>query len=240
MTAARARPTRQNAAARLKLALVRHRQVKDPSLDHRNHAPRLVELRAWQQARLAETYDDLRRQPGFRRAAEFFLNDLYGPQDFTQRDRDVERIYPIMVRLLPAPVLETVARAVDLDTISHELDLRLAAALPAAGTLDRGTYARAYSQTASMAERRHQLALLLALGRELSTIVRRPLIAELLRLCRWPAQLAGLGDLQSFLERGFGAFKALTDARHFLRTISLRERRFMHEMRRRAAQTGAE
>jgi len=51
----------------------------------------LPNLRSWQAARLATTYEDLRKDNRCGGAAEFFLNERYGPQDFTRRDRDFRR-----------------------------------------------------------------------------------------------------------------------------------------------------
>ncbi len=45
-----------------------------------------------------------------------------------------------------------------------------------------------------------------------------------LRLMRGPAQAAGLGDLQRFLEAGFEAFGAMKGAQAFLGWIGERER----------------
>jgi hypothetical protein len=170
----------------------------------------------------------LRVEASMRPACDFFLNELYGDEDFSQRDHDVERIFPIMVRLLPAQVLETVARAVELNALSHELDLAMLAALPPTiGEVSTEDYTAAYRQTAESGARRYQLALILALGRELARVVRIPMMYKLLQMCRWPAKLAGLGALQSFLERGFSAFVTLNGARYFLGQIRAREKSFM-------------
>ncbi len=48
-------------------------------------APAMKLLNAWQAERLARTYADLRVDPRYKPATEFFLSDLYGPKDFTER-----------------------------------------------------------------------------------------------------------------------------------------------------------
>ena len=48
-------------------------------------------------------------------------------------------------------------------------------------------------------------------------------VAKLLRAARLPAQLAGLSELQKFLERGFTAFAAVGGADCFLAGIAERE-----------------
>jgi hypothetical protein len=45
----------------------------------------------------------------------------------------------------------------------------------------------------------------------------------LLKAARLPAQLAGLSELQAFLERGFRAFDALGGAEEFLSRVAARE-----------------
>lgn len=221
-------PNKADAKARLRAMLERLKQVKtDPAVQ----PPMLGPLQTWQQQRLAGDYAQLRSLQRFAAACTFFIEDLYGPQDFSQRDADIERIFPIMVRLLPPAVLGTVAQAVELDALSHELDQLTARALPADQPISLHSYAQAYCSATTTAQREHQLLLLLRLGRELDRLVRKPLLWDLLRMCRWPARMAGLSALQSFLERGFDAFRKLGGANAFLLHIVRRERRFMEELR---------
>ena len=96
---------------------------------------RLAELKAWQAQRLARTYADLVGQPRYAAATRFFLEDLYGPKDFSARDGELLRIVPVMERLLPDSALETAALAIELEALSERLDHALARALPP-GPLD--------------------------------------------------------------------------------------------------------
>lgn len=89
----------------------------------------VLALKAWQAARLARTYTDLLASPRYHDAAQFFLEQLYGARDFSQRDADVERILPKMTRLLPEAALTMIAGAVELDERSESLDTKTAAAL---------------------------------------------------------------------------------------------------------------
>lgn len=224
------RALKDAAKLHLREQLHRVRLSKNP-LNPANQEPRLKTLQAWQQQRLADGYGDLRAQPRFRAACNFFINDLYGPQDFSQRDADVERIYPIMCRLLPAAVLDTVALAVELDALSHELDAATAQWLEEGQPVTLERYRAAYVAATTVEQRRHQIVLLLVLGRELDRLVKKPMLWDLLRMCRWPARMAGLSALQSFLERGFDAFRQLKGAGPFLRTIAAREKRFAQALR---------
>jgi hypothetical protein len=185
-------------------------------------AGRLKELRAWQAARLARTYDDLLRDPSCQAAVEFFLTDLYGPQDFAQRDADLTRAWERLKRGLPAAALEVVAPALELQVLSAELDQAMVARLGDKAVTEP-SYAEAYRAVGRSDARRRQIDLVVSIGNDLQRLVKFPLIGLALRAARIPAHLAGFGVLQNFLERGFAAFRQLGDARMLLDAIRERE-----------------
>ena len=88
-----------------------------------NADPQLAEdrlrLRAWQAERLAATYRDLLDSARYHDAARFFLSDLYGPKDFSERDHELERILPTLSATLPASGIRTVALAIEVDALSE-------------------------------------------------------------------------------------------------------------------------
>ena len=184
--------------------------------------PRLKELKRWQSARLEETYADLAAEPRYREATSFFLDDLYGPKDFSGRDQAMLRIVPVMRRLLPATAVETAALAIELEALSEDLDHRLAAALPE-GPIDAESYAQAYRASSTRAERERQVELIVAVGTRLDALVRKPFVFSMLKLMRQPSRVAGLSDLQDFLERGFESFREMGGAKPFLATVRERE-----------------
>jgi hypothetical protein len=79
-------------------------------------------LRTWQAARLAETHADLLASSRHGVAAAFFLSELYGPKDLSERDAEVEKILPLMTSMLPVSGLRTLLLAVEVDAISERLD----------------------------------------------------------------------------------------------------------------------
>ena len=187
---------------------------------------RLHAVKRWQTERLVRTYADLRANPRYREATDFFVEDLYGPKDFSARDAALLRIVPVMVRVLPAKAVEAAAISVEVEALSEALDHRLAAALPALPVTEEA-YAAAYRESASPAERTRQIRLLVDAGARLDELVTWPFVFRTLKLMRAPARLAGLSDLQDFLERGFHAFSAMGGAGEFLRTIEERETRIL-------------
>ena len=197
-------------------------------------APTISLLNAWQSERLARTYADLRADPRYRPATEFFLNDLYGPKDFTGRDESVEKLYPYAIKVLSDHALQTIAQAMELNVMTHELDHRLAQVLvdqmAVSGRITEADYCEAYRRCDNYAGRKHQIELIRELGEELDAVVAKPMIYAALRLARRPAQLAGLHELQDFLERGFSAYRHMKGAKEFLDTIEARETRILERI----------
>lgn len=184
---------------------------------------RLHEVKEFQSARLRATYADIASLPRYRIATSFFLDDLYGPKDFSSRDAEMMRIVPVMSRVLPDSAVETAALAIELEALSESLDQRLTVALPA-GPIGGDGYGRAYRKSSTPDERERQIALIEAVGERLDALVRKPFVYGTLKLMRKPAHMAGLSDLQDFLERGFASFREMKGADHFLALIGERER----------------
>lgn len=179
-------------------------------------------LKQYQSARLAHSHADLLAAANTHHAALFFLEELYGSADLSQRDADLERIVPTMQRILPLHALQAITEAVVLDALSERLDTTMARALGA--RFAEREYIDAYRGVTSHADRDSQLNLVKALGDSLCELVRVPFLAATLGVMRGPARLAGLGDLQRFLERGFTTFKQMKRPGEFVATIVGRER----------------
>jgi hypothetical protein len=201
--------------------LVRLRELRGREAQGQTPA-RLVDLKAWQARRLATTYADLAADPRYAKATAFFLGDLYGAKDFSGRDEAMLRIYPLMVRTMPRGAVESAALAIEVDALSEDLDRRMARVL-AAGPLSEANYAQAYREAGTRAERERQIELIGEVGRRLDVLVVKPMVYTTLKLMRGPARLAGLQDLQTFLEHGFEAFKHMGGATEFLAIIQGRE-----------------
>lgn len=185
-------------------------------------------LKKYQSARLAQTHADFLAQTDTRDAALFFLTELYGVQDASARDVDLERIIPTLKRILPVHALQTITQAVTLDAMSEQLDTAMARCL--GNDFNEQQYASAYRTMTSRDERERQLMLVKALGTSLSELVRIPLLSTMLTIMRGPARAAGLDHLQQFLEHGFGSFKQLKKPTEFVASIVSREHAIMKNM----------
>lgn len=185
-------------------------------------ADAVVALKRYQQERFRRTYADLLESPRFGDAARFFLEELYGPEDFTARDAQFARVVPALARLFPAEVVATVLALVRLHALTEDLDSAMGAQL-AVAAVDRATYLHAWRATGREGDRRRQLDLTLEIGRDLDRLTRKPLLRQTLHLMRGPARAAGLQQLQHFLERGFDAFRSMRGAQPFLDLVARRE-----------------
>jgi len=195
----------------------RARRAADPELDARVQA-----LKAWQQRRFAHTYADLLANPRYEAATRFFLHELYGPGDYRQRDAQFARVIPTLTRLFPAEVVDTVAKLARLHALSERLDTAMAEHLLSTDVTAH-EYAIAWRACGEPDARQQQIALTMAVGEALDKLTRKPLLRQSLKLMRGPAQMAGLGALQNFLETGFDTFRAMRGAAEFLSTVRHRE-----------------
>lgn len=229
-----AMPARPDPIARLSRRLACHQQLFDSVAEPRNGLRWLKPLQAWQAQRLERSFDAFLRDPERRPAARFFLTDVYGEHDFSQRDADIAKVIPMMQRLLPAQLLDAIATGIELGALTHALDLRMAAALrelaPRRRALDAALYAQAYRRVGHPRLRARQIELIGRVGTSLGAALRMPGVGALLALSRLPARAAGLGELQSFLERGYAAFAELGDIRGFLADIERNEQQVMRRL----------
>jgi hypothetical protein len=213
-------------------------EAVDAQRQHRSEAgwgPWVVPLKAFQQGRFRITYADLLAHPRWEGACRFFLDELYGPRDYAERDRGFARVVPALVRVFPGEVIETVELLLRLHAVSESLDSAMAAAAWAAGGVTGSVehsaspcwsgplYTAAWQAVGRGDERSWQVQAVCELGASLDRLVRQPGLRTALRMMRAPARLAGLAALQLFLETGFDTFRAMRGATEFLATVHERE-----------------
>lgn len=197
----------------------RHQRAADPALGARVEA-----IKAYQQRRFARTYADLLASTRYQHAARFFLEELYGPGDFSRRDAQFARVVPALARLFPREVVRTVAHLAELHALSERLDSQMGRLMKSTDpAISRRMYAEAWQACGMAAERQQQIELTLAIGEALETYTRKPLLRQALRMMRGPASAAGMQELQQFLESGFDTFREMRGAKEFLDTVRSRE-----------------
>lgn len=179
-------------------------------------------VKRYQQSRFRRTYADLLQTERYGAAARFFLEELYGPADFSRRDAQFMRAVPAFVRLLPADVVHTIAALAQLHAVTESLDSEMGSHLVGV-ELDATAYLHAWQTTGRAPARAAQIALTAQVGAALDHHTRKPLLKYTLRAMRGASRAAGFGDLQHFLEAGFSAFQTMNGAGEFLNIVTERE-----------------
>jgi hypothetical protein len=193
-------------------------RAADPDL-----AARVQAVKHYQHGRFQHTYADLLAMPRYAKATGFFLEELYGPGDFSKRDAQFARVIPALVRLFPQEVVLTVHTLGELHALSERLDTAMGRCVPD-GPVDLAAYAKAWQTVSTPPERETQIMLMRRVGDALDAYTRNPFLRHSLRLMRGPARVAGLPELQAFLESGFDTFREMRGAGEFLDIVVQRER----------------
>lgn len=220
-----------DAAQRIRDAVARVNALRDQCHGDPRLLTAVTQVKAFQGRRFTATYRDLLDNPNYASAARFFLEELYGSQDFRDRDNQFGRIAGALERIFPRTVVETALVLAELHALTEELDYAMAtewAILPAP---DVPRYVASWAAVGRQESRAGQLSRVMTIGNDLVRLTRTPGLRQLLRLMRRPARAAGLAALQRFLETGFDTFAELAAipgrAEYFLETIAEREHRLI-------------
>ncbi len=202
-------------------------QTPHERVPEREVEPRLALLQDFQVRRLRQTYQDMLASPRYGPACEFFVQDVYAARDFSQRNYDLTRMHNFLRRWFPASFVRPLTLAVELHTLTEQLDHQLLDALVnpvgMTDTLTVPMYAEAYRICDNYAVRVHQIELIVEVGQGVEGLVNLPFSSTVIKLGREPARRAGWDELLSFLERGYAGFKHMRGAKGFLNTMRERE-----------------
>ncbi len=179
----------------------------------------------WQLKYLLPLFSDLHARQGYAQAIDFVVTDLAGIS-ISDRDNDLERAAPAITNLLPLRALETIATAAEMNAQILEVNIRICRQLQIGNDLPdpitETEYCIACREASSFDECMEMVHLIARLGRTLKKLVKVPMIGITLRAMRMPANAAGFGALQEFLENGYQTFWQIPDIEHFLGEIEQR------------------
>jgi hypothetical protein len=219
------RSNRKEAAARFRRAIARSNELHAQYLDDPGFFESYDRFTRWQLDYMLPFFGDLLEPEGYAEAVDFIVSDLAGV-GVSERDRDIERVTPVVVRTLPAHPLSTAAAAVELNAYTLEINLGICRELLVDGELPPNItvqdYVAACRNVSSYDECMDLVHLAVDLGDTLKKLVRVPLIGGLLRTMRAPAHAAGFGALQEFLETGYVTFRRISDINRFLELLHQR------------------
>ncbi|WP_317201937.1 FFLEELY motif protein [Janthinobacterium sp.] len=185
-------------------------------------------IKLFQAQRFRATYADLLISDDFGPATQFFLDELYSDKDFAQRDAQFAKIAGALQTLFPKQVVQTAVTLAQLHRLTEELDHQMGIAMLSASAVNEvRTYVQAWKTLGRRQDRELQLQTVLSVGLELERLTRTPGLRLMLKMMRRPANAAGLGALQAFLEAGFDTFASMSGKKQlvssFLSTIEDRE-----------------
>jgi hypothetical protein len=189
----------------------------------------LEAVKALQAGRFESTYSDFLATTLHGPATLFFLEDLYGNRDYSDRDRQFSRIAGSLQSFFPEQVVATAVALAELHMQTELLDHAMAKMWHAQTTQEDSAkkYVACWRLVGAIPERYLQLETVVRIGQELDSLTRTLGLRMTLRMMRGPAKVAGLSALQSFLEKGFDTFATMarsTDGTsRFLSTIRTRE-----------------
>ena len=191
-----------------------------------------IDIKRFQARRFQASYADLLLSPRYKTAATFFLHELYGDQDYAERDQQFARIATSIVRLFPQAVVNAAAALAQVHALTEQLDDLMAQQWLKENAQDGdcARYIRCWRSVADSTARHRQLDVVQLLGQALDRLTRKPGLRTLLKLMRGPANAAGLSSLQRFLEAGFDAFADMRGADEFLECIRLRETEWIRSL----------
>jgi hypothetical protein len=208
---------------------LKHQSVAGAGLD-----PQLALLKEWQSERLRRTCADLLDDKHYQPACLFFLNDIYAPRDFSQRDHDIERLHDFLSRVLSPIMLMLLTQVVELNRLTNALDQRLLQALvDELGVTDELTpqlYAQGHRICDNYAERLQQIELTTRALAQVGAGARLLVVGAAMKVLRGPAQRADWIELYELLEHGYTAFKQMKDVKTFVGVIEQREKRILDEI----------
>ncbi|MBT9505734.1 MAG: hypothetical protein IV109_04010 [Rhodoferax sp.] len=192
-------------------------------------AQAVSEVKHFQARRFKGTYADMLGSSQYKPAALFFLEELYSEKDYSSRDAQFARIAGALERIFPEQVVQTAVSLARLHRLTEELDLAMGQCWLNSGKgHEVARYVAAWREVDRRADRQTQVETVMSVGHELDRLTRMPGLRLMLKMMRSPANLAGLGALQRFLESGFDTFAAMgrkgDGATYFLSTVQARER----------------
>ena len=212
----------------IRSTLTRITRLRQTAAENPELSQAVSAIKQFQARRFAGTYTDLLQSKPYRSAALFFLEELYGEKDYSERDSQFARVAGALERIFPRQAVQAAVSLAQLHLLTEEFDLAMAQIWVA--NMDKNEVARyiaAWRAVDRRSDRSIQIATVLNIGQELDELTRITGLRLMLKMMRGPANVAGLRSLQRFIEAGFDTFAAMgkqgQGAAHFIETVRARE-----------------
>lgn len=188
---------------------------------------KLVEVQAWQRARIQQTHRELFEQPKNKPMADYFLTQLYGGGEFKLLAEQLERILPKakkLERLAKETVLETGSLAIQAAILAIELDMHLAQWLVAQDLpVNEENMLAAYQAIDEANERRTQINNLKDVCYRTDKYLNSFMLKKVFALAKNTAYSHNFQPMYDFIDAGFKAMKPLDSVGGFIEPFCKRE-----------------
>ena len=204
---------------------------------HHQLAQQLKAVQQWQKIRLQQTHAQLFDHPKHQLIAQYFLNRLYGADDFDILAFQLRRIIRnagIVEKVIPATALQTGESGLALALLSLQLDQQLAQYLLTqqidVRSMTSDAIGQAYINCHQFEPRLHQLDLLETLGHQLDHYMRSRMVKTAFKLARGAAYRYRVDPIYEFIEQGFKAMEPLKSSAQFIKEFTLREKQILQRL----------
>lgn len=194
-------------------------------------AQRLQDVQIWQKQRMQNTHQTFFAEPNHQLMTAYFLNRLYGAEDFEILSNQIRRLINnagIVEKIIPYSALQTGDAGVELARLSIQLDEEIAQYLltthAADYPLNDEVMRVAYLACAQAQARHHQMDLLEILGEKLDLYVRSRVVKTAFKLAKGTAKRYQVDPIYDFIDEGFKAMEPLESAKKFVATFTSKER----------------
>ncbi len=224
------------ASVRIRQAMASVANLRQQASEYPELAQTVLAIKQLQAQRFAGTYSNLLTSSVYGASAEFFLQELYGARDFSQRDQQFAHVAGALELTLPQSAVQTALTLAELHCLTETLDFAMARCwqLAPGCAAPEQRYVDCWKSVGHPSERQWQLSTVLAIGSTLGELTRKRSLRMTLKLMRKPAALAGLDALQTFLETGFDRFASMVQkggaVQVFLDTIRERETQWIAQL----------
>ena len=197
-------------------------------------ADKLQQVQVWQKDRMQRTHADFFAKEEHQPMAHYFLNRLYGADDFDELARQIDRFIRNahkVEKFIPKSALHTGDAGVELAVLAIQLDEQVAKYLlenyPANTPLDDEMMRLAYLAVDQAEPRLHQMQLLETLGEKLDKYVRSTMVKTAFKLSKGVAYRHEANTIYDFIDDGFKAMAPLDSAQDFIATFTTKEKQII-------------
>lgn len=224
--------TQFNSLAQLEHILQTYWQLpyhRDASLE-----AKLSDVQNFQRLRVYDSHKDIFELPQNQKMADYFVNQLYGGEQFTLMAKQLDIILPKakkFEKLVPSGALETGILAIAAAIEAIELDLQLAQWLSQNDLpVTYDNMLNAYQRVGAKTQRFEQITHMKQVCYRTDKYINSFILQKAFALAKGTAYANGLQPFYDFIDAGFVAMKPLGKVAHFIEPFAERERQIVEHV----------